>query len=332
MSILRMHLGGPAWLMALWAAPAAALLLAWAWRSRWLAARLFAGPGAEKPTGPARIWAFARGALVAAAIALLALALARPQWNPKEQEVTVRGRDVVFLVDVSRSMLSQDVSPSRLERAKLWINDVAGSLKGDRVGLVAFAGAAVIKCPLTLDYGFFRMALDELSPASVPRGGTLIGDALRKTLAEVFDSTEGRGRDIILITDGEDHDSFPVQAAEQAGKQGVRIIAIGIGSESGSLVPTAAGRAEVVTFDGERVRSKMEAGTLAQIASASPGGVFFNVGTGNIDLEQVYRDLIASAAKSDLGTKKTVQYEEKFQLFLGAAVGLLMLEGLLRGR
>src|SRR5207248_2088929 len=124
-------------------------------------------------------------------------------------------------------MLAQDVAPSRLERTKIWINDLVGSLRGDRVSLVAFAGAAVVKCPLTLDYGYFRMSLEELSPGSVPRGGTLIGDAIRKTMSQVFDvggAAASRHRDIILITDGEDHESFPVQAAEQAGKDGVRII------------------------------------------------------------------------------------------------------------
>jgi Ca-activated chloride channel family protein len=323
------HFAEAAWLWALLAVPVAAGLLLWsAWRRRG-AARVFAGATASPQLGAAsRAARIARAVTVLLALALLPLALARPQWNPREEEVSVKGRDVVFLVDVSRSMLATDVSPSRLGRAKLWINDVANSVKGDRVALVAFAGASSIKCPLTLDYGYFRMALDELSPASVPRGGTLIGDAIRKTLSQVFDGTEGRGRDIILITDGEDQESFPVQAAEQAAKQGVRIIAIGIGSESGSLVPGEGN--SVVTYGGERVRSKMDPAGLSQIAGASKGGVFFNVGVGTIDLERVYQDLIASAEKSELAKQTTVRYEEKFQLFLAVAVGLLMLEVLLR--
>lgn len=326
MSLPRVHLGEPGWLVALWALPLVALLLAWAWRKRRRAAVAFAGAPGERRV----LWSTLRAGAPLLALALLAFALARPQWNPREEEVSVKGRDVVFLIDVSRSMLAQDVAPSRLGRARLWINDVAGSLKGDRVGLVAFAGASSVKCPLTLDYGFFRMAVDELSPGSVARGGTLIGDAIRKTLSEVFDGTEGRGRDIILITDGEDQESFPVEAAEQAGKQGVRIIALGIGSEGGSLVPGEG--SGVLTHGGEQVRSRMDAGSLARIAAASRDGVFFNVGTGTIDLERVYQDLIASAEKSELSKQTTVRYEEKFQLFLGACVGLLMLEVFLRGR
>jgi Ca-activated chloride channel family protein len=310
------------------AVPLVALLMVWAaWRRR-VAARLFAS-ALPPSTWKHRILR-ARAGLLLAAVALIPVALARPQWHPREEEVSIKGRDVVFLVDVSRSMLAQDVSPSRLGKAKLWINDVVGSVKGDRVALVAFAGSTAISCPLTLDYGFFRMALDELSPASVPRGGTNIGDAIRKTLAQVFDGTEGRGRDIILITDGEDQESFPVQAAEQAGEQGVRIIAIGIGSEQGSLVPGEG--TSMVTYNGERVRSRMDAHSLAQIASASKGGVFFNVGTGTIDLERVYQDLIATADKSEIGKQTTVRYEEMFPLYLVLAIGLLTLEVFFRVR
>ncbi|MEX2218434.1 MAG: VWA domain-containing protein [Phycisphaerales bacterium] len=330
MNLPAVHLGEPAWLHALWAIPAVALLLLWSWRRSRCAAAAFAGEAAAAEPARARALRLLRAGTVLGALALLALALARPQWDPREEEVAVQGRDVVFLVDVSRSMLARDVAPSRLARAKLWIGDVAGSLRGDRVALVAFAGAASVKCPLTLDYGYFRMALGELAPESVPRGGTLIGDALRKTVAEAFDDAAGRGRDIILITDGEDHESFPVEAAAQAGEKGIRIIALGIGSETGSPVPGSGNT--TLTHEGEQVRSRLEAASLAQVAAASRAGVFFNVGTGTIDLERVYQDLIGDAEKSELGKRATVRYEEKFQLFLGASLGLLMLEVFLRAR
>lgn len=329
MSYFHLHWGEPDWLWALLATPVATLLIAWSAYRRQAAARAFAGAA----PGVSRVQRLKRGAQAGAlllGLALLAVTLARPQWNPREEEVSIKGRDVVFLVDVSRSMLAQDISPSRLGRAKLWINDVAQSLRGDRVALVAFAGASVVKCPLTLDYGFFRMSLDELNPGSVPRGGTNIGDALRKTMRDVFDGAEGRGRDVILITDGEDQDSYPVQAAEQVGEKGVRIIAIGIGSESGSLVPGEGN--SMLTYEGQRVRSRMDPQGLAAIAGASKGGVFFNVGTGTIDLEQVYKDLVGTAEKTELAKQTTVRYDEKFQLFLGVCVGLLALEVLLRVR
>jgi Ca-activated chloride channel family protein len=325
------HFAEGAWLHALWSVPIA-VGLAWSsFRRRRRAVLLFAGSAKRGPVG---VRTAIKAGLFAVALACAAIAVARPQGDEKEETVTLRGRDLVFLVDVSRSMLATDVVPTRLERAKLWINDLTKSLKGDRVALVAFAGSSSVKCPLTLDYSFFRLALAELSPRSVARGGTLIGDAIRKAMTQVFDGTPGRFRDIILITDGEDHESFPVQAAEQAGEQGVRIIAVGIGSEGdGALVPGGeeSGR-EYLEYEGQRVRSAMDAGSLSQIATASAGGVFLNVGTGTIDLEQVYTDLIAGAEKNEIGTKSIKRYEELFQIVLAWAVLLLIVESLIDDR
>ena len=129
-----------------------------------------------------------KSVLAVIAFGFVVLGLARPAWNPVEEEVQRRGRDVVFLLDVSRSMLAEDLAPNRLERAKLAILDSVERLRGDRVALVVFAGNAVVKCPLTHDYGFFRMALEDVSPESVSRGGTLIGDAIRTVIEQVFDS------------------------------------------------------------------------------------------------------------------------------------------------
>lgn len=274
--------------------------------------------------------------LTAAGVTSLIIAIARPQSDPIEETVSVRGRDIVFLVDVSRSMLSRDVVPSRLGRTKIWINDLVNTLKGDRVALVAFAGVPVVKCPLTLDQNFFRMELDELSPASVPRGGTLIGDAIRKTMSAVFEPNPGRFRDIVLITDGEDQGSFPAEAAKAAAELGVRIIAIGIGSElEGAQVP-AEGKDGYLVHEGSAVRSKMDGTTLAAIAQAASsvpgngaGGVFLNVGTGTMDLDKVYHDLIASAEQRETESKASVTYKELFPMFLAAALALLTLDSLL---
>ena len=166
-----------------------------------------------------------KAVVIMLAVAFLVMGLIRPGWNPKSKTVERKGRDVVFILDVSKSMLAQDLAPNRLERAKLAIKDCVERLEGDRVGLVAFAGSAAVKCPLTLDYGFFRMMLEGISTNSIARGGTMIGDALRKTMDEVYDDQEKQFKDMILITDGEDHDSFPLDAANQAGERGIRIIA-----------------------------------------------------------------------------------------------------------
>ena len=275
-----------------------------------------------------------KAALLLAGFACAVAALARPAWNPVAREVHRSGRDVVFLLDVSKSMLAEDLAPNRLERAKLAIIDTIERLQGDRVALVAFAGTAVIKCPLTLDYGFFHLALTDISPGSVSRGGTLIGDAIRKAIDEVFDERQKEHRDLVLITDGEDHESFPVEAAKMLGEQGVRLIAIGLGDENqGRRIPiTRGGRKTFLQYDGQEIWSKLDASTLRQMVNATPGGRYLNVATGAIDLGDVYVKLIASAEKTELGAMQIERYEEKFQVFLGLAFLLLCLEMAVRER
>ena len=330
----------PDWLVALWLVPALAALSWWSHLLRRRALARVADPSLHQT-----IHAHARGWRRAAtwvalltSIALVVVAVARPQHSPRPREVSRQGRDVVFLVDVSRSMLARDLAPSRLERSKIWIRDLAASIEGDRVALVAFAGAAVVKCPLTLDYGFFALALDELTPESVPVGGTNIGDALRKVLSDVLaadpDSATSH-RDIILITDGEDQDSLPVEAAAEAGRRGIRIIALGLGSDqAGATIPVEdrGGREQTLTYQGRAVQSRQDSRQLAQIAAASAEGVYLNVGTGTIDLDRVYADLIRSAAQTTTSESTAIRYDEAFQFLLLPAVLLLLCEGVLRER
>lgn len=261
------------------------------------------------------------------ALFCLAIALARPAWNQKDLVIKRTGRDVVFMLDVSRSMLAEDLLPNRLEHAKLAIGDVVDRLSGDRVGLVAFAGNAVIKCPLTLDYGFFRMSLDSISTQSVSRGGTMMGDALRTVLSEVFDDQAKQYKDIILITDGEDHESFPVEAAKAAAEKGIRLIVIGLGDEKeGQRIPIVGpdGKKSFLKYQGQEVWTKLDANTLRAMANATPGGRYLPVATGTINLGEVYQDLIAGAEKKELESQTMRQYEEKFQIFLAAALLFLV--------
>ena len=232
-------------------------------------------------------------------------------------------------------MLAEDLRPNRMERAKLAISDAVRKLEGDRVGLVVFAGTSAVKCPLTLDYGFFRMMLDEVSTDSIARGGTLIGDALRKVVDDVLDDQLKEYKDVILITDGEDHDSFPVEAAKAAGQSGVRLIAIGLGDENeGRRIPITGdlGQKTYLKYDGQEVRSKLDADSLRKMVNATPGGKYLNVATGAIDLGKVYQDLIAGAQKRDLESKTIKRYQERFQLFLGVALVLLCCEMFLSDR
>lgn len=269
-------------------------------------------------------------------IIFLIFALVRPGWNPKPKKIERTGRNIVFVLDVSKSMLAEDLSPNRLERAKLAILDCVDKLQGDKIALVVFAGSSVIKCPLTLDYGFFKTMLKQVSVDSVSRGGTLIGDAIRtKVLDAIFDKSEKKYRDIILITDGEDHDSFPVEAAQECGRRGIRLIVIGIGDEyNGAYIPITdeQGQKTFLTYQGEKVRTKLDSDTLRKMANATPGGVYIPVKTGNFDLGDIYTKLIASAEKTQLDSQTIEMYEEKFQIFLGIALLFLIIELLINER
>lgn len=270
-----------------------------------------------------------KAAAIIVAMIFIILAATRPAWNPKPETIERRGRDVVFLLDVSKSMLAEDLKPDRLKRAKLAISDCIDVLEGDRVALVAFAGTAAVKCPLTLDYGFFRMMTDAISTDSISRGGTLIGDAIRTTLNEVFDDQVKEYKDIVLITDGEDHDSFPVEAAKLAGEKGVRIIAIGLGDENeGRRIPITNkdGKKTFLKYKNKEIWTKLDADTLRKMVNVTPDGKYLNVATGTIDLGNVYQKLIAAADKKNLKSETIKRYEEKFQIFLSMALLLLLLE------
>ncbi len=319
------RLAEPVWLHVAWGAVLLPVLILWAARRRERRLKTFAvAERLDDIVGAARRWPeVARSMAAAAACLLLAVGLARPQSDPVEVETERTGRSVIFLLDVSRSMLAADVAPNRLGRAKLWIEDLVGELRGDQFALVAFAGSSTVVAPLTSDRAFFRMALDEVNPDSVSRGGTNIGDAIRKT-TELLVPPEADGsadrvlHDIILITDGEDQESLPVEAAQAAAQRGVRVIGIGIGSPDGTMIEP--------NRESDSVRTRLESSTLRAIAEATPGGVYLEVGTGTVDLARLYRDLIASADQESLERASIVRYTERFGWFLWPVLFLLLVE------
>lgn len=265
----------------------------------------------------------------------IVIALSRPMWNPKPRQVKRKGRDVVILLDVSRSMLAEDIKPNRLERARIAIKDMMERLGGDRIAIVTFAGDSTVRCPLTNDYSFVRMVLNNITTESTTMGGTRVGDAIRDATKNVFDEQVREYRDIIMITDGEDHDSFPVQAAEAAGNEGVRIITIGLGDEDeGSLIPIvgADGRKTYLEYNGERVRTKLDGDMLRKVALATPGGKYVPVVTGTFNLDEIYDWLVASARKRELESAEMMQYDEKFQIFLAIGIVLIFCEALISER
>lgn len=275
-----------------------------------------------------------KAVLLIIAAALIVVALTQPGWNKSPQEIKRKGRDLVVLLDVSQSMLAEDIRPNRLERVKLDLAELIENLQGDRIGIIAFAGNSVVKCPLTQDYGFAKIALREIQTDSVSTGGTKIGDAIREAVRNVFDDQERDFKDILLITDGEDHHSYPVPAAQKAAEKGVRIYVIGIGDENyGSRIPiTEDGKKTFMMYQGEEVWSKLDARKLQDIALATPGGQYLNVATGAYNMVDIYHSLIARADKKELEATTVWRYDEKFQIFLGLALTLLCFEVLISER
>jgi len=273
--------------------------------------------------------------LIAAFVSIVA-ALTEPKWNPKPHQIKRKGRDIAILLDTSRSMLAEDIKPSRLERSKIAISDLLETLKGDRVAILTFAGNSTIKCPLTQDYSFIRMVLADISTESTSRGGTMIGDAIRKAAQEVFDRQSREYKDIVLITDGEDHESFPVEAAKKAGIEGIRIIAIGLGDEDqGSRIPITGsdGQSTFLQYKGQQVWSKVDGDTLREIVYATEGGKYLSVQPGTtLDLGEIYEDLIATAEKRELESATMMTYDEKFQIFVALGIGLIICEALISER
>jgi Ca-activated chloride channel family protein len=329
----------PEHLAYVWAALALGGLLSLAlYLSRRRAARLFDAALRSRLLPQRSSWRpLARAGLVTLAGAAIAAGVARPQANPTPTDVQRLGRDVCVIIDISNSMLAEDLRPNRLERAKLWTRDLLRSLSSDRVAVIAMAGSAQVVVPLTTDYGFARLAIDQLETTDASRGGTNIGDAIRLATGQVFDSTDARFRDIILITDGEDLEgSFPTEAASEAGELGFRVITLGLGSPNGSTIPITnpnTGRRELLTDDnGDAVVTRLDAQTLLDVARASDKGRFYDVGTGDIRLDRVYAALVEEAERRAYEETETLLYDELYWLFAAAALALLTLEHLVANR
>ena len=314
----------------LWTGMAVAGLTIYGWRTRQKALCRLASQGMlERLGGKRKVWheCFRAGCVCTAAL-LIVLALCRPAWDAKAVDITQSGRDIVFVLDVSRSMLAQDLQPNRLERAKRAILDCSEGLVGDRVGLVVFAGSASIKCPLTRDYGFFRTVLMDISWDSAQLGGTRVGDAIQKTAEHLLDEQRSGYQDIILITDGEDHESRPEEAAAILKTGGIRLIALGIGdAHQGKriAVENETGATAFLRYQGQEVWSRLNAPLLRRIVDAAGQGVFWEAGTSVIDLAGIYRQDIATAQRSQTAAQTIQVYEEKFQWFLAGALVLMLL-------
>lgn len=323
------------WLHLLWAVLVVAVLGTYGIWQRRRALRRFATANLLPRLTPGGGWVRPGGrlALVTTALTLLVAALIGPRWGEATQQTLRRNVDVLVLLDVSRSMLARDIAPNRLERARLAIrDDLLPALGGDRIGLITFAGVPSVACPLTTDYGFFRLALEDVTTRSSAQGGTLIGDAIRKAGA-LFENEIDTHKMIILITDGEDHESFPVQAAANLWEDlKIPIVALALGDpEVGARIPVAAadGTVTYLQYNGEPVWTKSNFAALQRIAKASPQGVFVGVGTSDFRLDDIYRKVVKALRFEEQAERRAVQQPARGHPFAVAALLLLLFDSLL---
>lgn len=271
-------------------------------------------------------------ALVLAAFFII-VALAQPQWGYHWQKVKRQGIDIVIAVDTSRSMLAHDVKPDRLDRAKMEIRELLDNLDGDRLALVAFAGGSYTLCPLTLDYGAVSLFLKAVKVGVVPLGGTDIGGAISDAIM-IFEGSERKYKAIVIISDGEDLTGNAEKAAEEAGDIGAKIFSVGIGTESGELIPAEGEegqKAYLKDREGKLVQTQLNEATLQQIALIT-GGAYVRPAGGRLGLLELYREKISRMEKRELGEGQKKVYENRFQVPLALALALLCFEALLGER
>ena len=316
----------PDWIHAVWGVGALAILLVWIEVRRTRNGARFVSDSmqislARTSSLAARIFSHL---FLILAMSCFVLALMRPQLGYVEKKVPHLGAQVMVCLDVSKSMLAEDATPNRLERAKSELEVLLNYLKDDQVGLVAFAGSANVLCPLTTDFGYLKMLLREVTTTSVGRGGTLLENPIRKALSG-FSDTNDMSKVVILLTDGEDNGSKPLDAARLAAERGIKIITIGMGLETGTRIemtdPQTGLKSYVRDSSGRDVVSKLDSDMLKKIASAT-GGAFVPARVGSLDVESIHRDLIQPLTRANGETSHTIK-NEVYQWPLVA--GLLMM-------
>lgn len=324
----------PYFLNLLWAVPVLVVLIAaygW-WRQRALA-RMGAAASIQRLLpgwSAARFWG--KNALFVLAIGLLAIAWANPQAGAKKQTAMQQSADVFIAMDISQSMLAEDVAPSRLELAKSFTRKLIRALEGERIGLIFFAGDAFLQMPLSTDYAAAEMFITDAGPDLISSQGTALTPAI-ELASKSFDPEPGGGRAIILITDGEDHDQDAVDRAAQAYRDGIIVFAVGAGTTAGGPIPmgSSAGN-ELYKRDenGAIVRTQMNQSLLQNIAS-SGGGVGYLLTQGDAAVAAIRREM-NRLQKREVEVRSFAEYESYFQWFLLPAFLLLVLDPLLKWR
>jgi Ca-activated chloride channel family protein len=271
----------------------------------------------------------AKAAFLAFGIGLLIFSLSRPQYGSIERPISRKGVDIFIAIDTSLSMMAEDIAPNRLARAREQLKGLIHRLKGDRVGIITFAGTAFIQCPLTLDYGLAQNILDTINIDSVPVQGTAIGEAIR-IAGHSFERSAKGEKVLVLLTDGEDHETDPEGAAREAAKAGIKIYSIGIGSEKGEPIRLTDGSYKR-DKEGHTVNSRLDLVLLQKVAQLTNGKTIKANPTGGLELDAIYED-IGLLQKQTLRSQTYTIYEERFQYFLLPVILILILEMLTNDR
>jgi Ca-activated chloride channel family protein len=295
----------------------------------------FSGARFSERLAPGKSWRknLLKSSLKTAGLALVIMALARPQFGTQLVKVEREGIDLVIALDVSFSMLAEDMKPNRLERAKQEIIDFIGGLKGDRVGMVAFAGEAFVLCPLTVDYNAALLFAQTANVDIVSKQGTALDEAIETSMS-LFRESASSDRVIVLVTDGESTDGDPMELARAAGRERIRIYTIGIGNPSGELIPLRGTDGTVEGYkkdaSGETVLTRLDEAMLRTVAEAS-GGKYLPATREGLELKVLYRE-ISGMEKAKLEGEFVERKTDRFPIFLALSFLLLALEAMVTGR
>lgn len=278
-------------------------------------------PSASKSKGWVKV------VLFSLAFAFFVIGLSRPQIGAKLSEREAKGAEIMICLDVSNSMLAQDYSPSRLDRAKLSISRLVDKLSGDRIGLIVFAGTSFVQLPITTDYVSAKMFLSSISTDAIPVQGTAIGDAIM-TAAKGFSAQSEKSRAIIVITDGENHEDDPVEAASQAFEAGIKVYTIGVGSVQGQPIPM---NGELLKDkDGNIVVTRLDETTLQQVARAG-GGAYVKAGNEEFGLNPIIED-IRKMEDERFSSVVFEEFDEQYMYFFALSFVLFVIEMLIGDR
>lgn len=327
-----MHLADAQYLHLFWMVPLLATFYWWSFRQRQKALLRFAKAHLLRDLirGVGQAKQKLKVVLFLLFLAFVVVALLRPQWGTKLETVRRTGVDIMIALDTSLSMDTQDVVPGRLEKAKHEIRALIDALQGDRVGLVVFAGASLVNCPLTIDQNAVKLFLDVVDTQVIPRPGTNISEAIRRA-TQAFDSRDRRHKVLVLVTDGESLEGDPLAAAEEAKQAGVAIYAIGIGTAAGEPIPVRDEKGNITGYkkaeDGSVVVSRLDEAALQQIASTT-GGQYYRATPGEEEVDKIYQ-AVSQMDRKEFESKVYLTYVDRFQIPLGVALFLIVVESLI---